>query len=109
VVPLAAVVQSPRGRVVFVVEGGNKAAGRPVELLQATGTEAVVSGVRAGEQVIVDGRQNVRPGATVIVRAADAAPRAGGARASASAAAGTASATDAAAIATNTRAAAPQP
>ncbi len=109
VVPMAAVVQSPRGRVVFVVEGGNKAAARPVEMLQSTGTEAVVSGVRAGEQVIVDGRQNVRPGATVIVRAADDAPRAGGARAAKSAAAGATSVTDTAGSATNTRAAAPQP
>lgn len=108
VVPLAAVVQLPRGRVVFVVEGGNKAAAHPVELLQATGTEAVVTGVHAGEQVIVDGRQNVRPGSTVIVRAADATPRAGGARPAASAAAAT-PATEAAGVATNASAAAPQP
>jgi multidrug efflux pump subunit AcrB len=40
----------------LIVEGGNKAAARPVELLQATGTEAVVSGVRAGEQGTVDGQ-----------------------------------------------------
>jgi RND family efflux transporter MFP subunit len=109
VVPLAAVVQSPRGRVVFVIESGNKAAARPVELLQATGTEAVVSGVRAGEQVIVDGRQNVRPGSTVIVRTTDGTPRAGGARSAASAAAAGASATGATGVGTHTTPAAPQP
>ena len=33
------------------------------------GEEAVVTGVQSGERVVVDGRQNVRPGATVVERA----------------------------------------
>lgn len=73
VVPQAAVVQDARGRNVFVIEAGNKAAVRPVELLRSAGADAVVSGVKAGERVIVDGRQNVRPGATVVERPADGA------------------------------------
>jgi RND family efflux transporter MFP subunit len=76
VVPQAAIVQNARGRAVFVVEAGGKAGLRPIELLQSAGLEAVVSGVRAGEKIVLDGRQNVRPGSQLIERAADA----GGAR-----------------------------
>jgi len=73
VVPQASVVQSPRGKVVFVVEAGNKVAARPVEVVYAAGNDAVVSGLAGGEAVVLDGRQNVRPGALVIERAASAA------------------------------------
>lgn len=68
VVPQAAIVQSPRGRVLFVVEAGNKVGARPVELVYATGPDAVVTGLQGGERVIVDGRQNVRPGGVVVER-----------------------------------------
>lgn len=73
VVPQAAIVQSPRGRVVFVVEADQKAGVRPVELVQAIGSDAVVTGLAGGEKVIVEGRQNVRPGNAVVER-----PGAGG-------------------------------
>ena len=70
VIPQAAIVQSPRGKIVYVVDAGNKASARQVEVLYAEGTEAAVSGVRAGERIVLDGRQNLRPGATVVERAA---------------------------------------
>lgn len=79
VVPQASIVQGARGRVVFVVDQG-KAAMRPVEVVYAAGTDAVITGVRAGERVVVDGRQNVRPGASVVERPADGASGAGGGR-----------------------------
>lgn len=66
-VPQAAIIQSARGPMVYVVEDG-KAAARPVETLYAQDGQAAVSGVKAGESVIVDGRQNVRPGAKVAER-----------------------------------------
>lgn len=72
VVPQASIITSQRGRNVYVVGPGNKAAARPVELVYSAGSDAVVTGVQAGEKVIVDGRQNVRPGATVVERVADA-------------------------------------
>ncbi|HEV7914487.1 MAG TPA: efflux RND transporter periplasmic adaptor subunit [Albitalea sp.] len=72
VVPQAAIVQGARGKVVYVVESGNKAAARPVEVVQAAGTDAVVTGVQPGERVILDGRQNVRPGSPVSERSPDA-------------------------------------
>ena len=70
VIPQAAIIQSPRGKVVYVVDAGNKAAPRPVEVLYAEGVDAAVSGLRAGERVVLDGRQNLRPGAFVVERAA---------------------------------------
>jgi len=68
VVPQAAIVQNARGSVVFVVDGENRAAIRPVNVLQAAGLDAVVTGVKPGERVVLDGRQNLRPGSPVIVR-----------------------------------------
>jgi RND family efflux transporter MFP subunit len=71
VVPIASVITTQRGRQVYVVEPGNKAAVRKVELVYSAGADAVVTGVKPGERVVVDGRQNVRPGSTVIERAAE--------------------------------------
>lgn len=68
VIPQAAVIQSPRGRVVYVVDAGGKAAARSVEVVYASGEDAAVTGVRAGERIVVEGRQNLRPGASVIER-----------------------------------------
>ena len=70
VVPQAAVIQSPRGNIVYVLEAGNRAAARRVELVYAAGTDAVVTGVTPGERIIVDGRQNLRNGAAVVERSA---------------------------------------
>jgi RND family efflux transporter MFP subunit len=70
VIPQAAIIQSPRGKMVYVVDAGNKASPRPVEVLYAEGVDAAVTGLRAGERVVLDGRQNLRLGATVVERAA---------------------------------------
>ena len=66
VVPQAAVIQGPRGSVVYTVDAENKAVSRPVEVLYASGPDAVASGVRAGERIVLDGRQNLRPGVGVV-------------------------------------------
>jgi RND family efflux transporter MFP subunit len=70
VIPQAAIIQSPRGKMAYVVDVANKASPRPVEVLYAEGVDAAVSGLRAGERVVLDGRQNLRPGASVVERAA---------------------------------------
>jgi RND family efflux transporter MFP subunit len=90
VVPQAAIVQSTRGKVLFIVDANGKAAARPVEVVYATGTDAVVTGLQGGERVIVDGRQNVRPGGAVVERSG-AGPRGGRAGAAGAAASGAAS------------------
>jgi RND family efflux transporter MFP subunit len=69
VVPQAAVIQSPRGTIVYTLDADNKAVARRIEVLYATGPDAVASGVRAGERVVLDGRQNLRPGVTAVERA----------------------------------------
>jgi len=73
VVPQAAVIQGPRATIVYVIDAQNKAQARPVEVVYAAGLDAVVSGVKPGERVVIDGRQNLRAGVAVAERAAGAA------------------------------------
>jgi len=83
VVPLASVIQGPRGNIVYVVDAQNKATARPIEIVYSTGMDAVVNGVQPGERIVVDGRQNLRSGVTVFERAASAAAPASAASAGA--------------------------
>jgi len=71
VVPQAAIVQGARGTAVFIAGPGNVAAIRPVKVLAQAGTEAVLSGLKGGERIVMDGRQNVRPGSPLVERAAE--------------------------------------
>ena len=68
VVPQAAVIYGARGPSVYVIENG-KAVVRPVKVLQPKGAEVAVSGVEAGETVVLEGKQNLRPGSAVVERA----------------------------------------
>jgi len=86
VVPQAAIVQGARGTAVFVAGPGNVAAVRPVKVLAQAGTDAVVSGLKGGERIVMDGRQNVRPGSPLVERAAE--PGRGGSGAAGGAASG---------------------
>jgi len=70
VIPQAAVIQSPRGKIVYVVDASSKATARPVEIVYASGEEVAVTGLKPGERVVLDGRQNLRPGASVVDRSA---------------------------------------
>jgi RND family efflux transporter MFP subunit len=83
VVPQASLIQGPRGNIVYAVDDGGKAVARPVVVVQAAGTDAVVTGVKPGERIVVDGRQNLRPGAAVVERAASGAGGKGSGAASA--------------------------
>lgn len=69
VVPQAAIIQSAKGTLAYAVENG-VAVARPLQVLATEGDDAAVSGVRAGERIVLDGRQNLRPGATVVERKA---------------------------------------
>jgi len=70
VIPQAAIVQTARGSIVYVVEDG-KAALRPVQLITAQGNEAAISGIKAGDVVVMDGKQNLRPGSPIADKAKD--------------------------------------
>jgi RND family efflux transporter MFP subunit len=72
VVPQAAIIQSARGNLVYVVEGG-KAQAKPVQLAHAEGENAAVTGVNPGDKIVLDGRQNLRPGSAVVERSRDGA------------------------------------
>jgi len=77
-VPHAAVVRDARGSaLVMVVDEQNVVQARPVEVVQAFGDKWVLGGgLQAGERVITEGLQRVRPGVTVQPDQAGAAPAA---------------------------------
>lgn len=64
-VPQSAVMQTEKGKFVFVDDGG-KAALRPVQTGEWSGSDWIVrSGLNAGDRVIVDNLLKIRPGAAV--------------------------------------------
>ncbi len=79
VVPQAAVIQGARGALVYTVQD-NKAVARPVQVQYTQGLDAVVTGVQADERVVLDGRQNLRPGVAVQEGAPSPAGKASGGR-----------------------------
>jgi RND family efflux transporter MFP subunit len=87
VVPQAAIIQSQRGPLVYVVQDG-KVQPHPVQVIHAQGDDAAVSGVSADDRIVLDGRQNLRPGVAVVERARDGAGKAGQAASASGAAAG---------------------
>lgn len=83
VVPQAALILgASQQRVLYVVDEAGNAQLRPVQLRYAFGEFAVVDGVKPGERIVTDGKQNLRPG-TPVHEAAAAVPagRASGASA----------------------------
>ena len=65
-VPQLAVQDQQGTKIVLVVEAGDKVALRPVVLDERIGDAYIVkSGLKAGEKVIVEGVQKVRPGMQV--------------------------------------------
>lgn len=65
-IPRSAVLSDQQGNYVFTLGADNKAEQRRIQLGQSTpAIAAVISGIAAGEKVIVEGLQRVRPGQTV--------------------------------------------
>ncbi len=71
VIPQSAIITNTRGTSVYVVDAGQVARSVPVERLHSFGLDAAVSGLQGGEQVITEGKQNLRPGAKVRLAAAN--------------------------------------
>ena len=67
-IPQAAVVQGTRGTIVYVLDSG-KARLQPVTVVYAEGGNAAVTGIQPGDVVVMDGKQNVRPGSPLLERA----------------------------------------
>lgn len=64
-IPQAAIIQNAQTRSVYVVGRDGKVALKTIELIASAGDQAVVGGVQAGERVVVDGKQNLRPDSLV--------------------------------------------
>ena len=67
-VPQAAVMASVASKYVYVVDAQNKIVNKPIQTGVLQGKDIVVlSGLEAGERVVVNGIQKVRPGQEVII------------------------------------------
>jgi membrane fusion protein (multidrug efflux system) len=76
VIPRAAVLQDQQGSFVFVIGAENRAERRGIRLGRSTAESAVVEGgLTAGERVVAEGLQRVRPGQPVNPQPAQGAPQ----------------------------------
>jgi RND family efflux transporter MFP subunit len=73
VVPQAAIIMRGNERSVYVVGPDNTAKLMAVQVRQAMGEQAVVEGLDATAQVVMDGKQNLRPGTPLRIAAPAAA------------------------------------
>ena len=64
-VPSEAIIMNPRGRMVFVVDKDNKATSKPVKVVYEYLGQSVITGIEAGDRVVVEGKQSLRPGGKV--------------------------------------------
>lgn len=65
VVPSQAVVTNARGDQLFVVDAENTVTMKPIKVQAQSQGFAVITGVNAGEKVVVEGKQNLRPNGKV--------------------------------------------
>ncbi len=78
VVPSQSVVSNARGDQVFVVDAENTVSLKPVKVITQSQGFAVISGINAGDKVVVEGKQNLRPTSKVkeVVAKTDVKPEA---------------------------------
>jgi membrane fusion protein, multidrug efflux system len=80
VIPAVAIQRGPQGVFVYVVGADDKAQSRPVTLDVLVGDEAIMAkGLQVGDQVVIEGQSQLRPGSKVVSRAGGG-DGAGGAR-----------------------------
>jgi membrane fusion protein, multidrug efflux system len=74
VIPTAVVQQGPQGPFAYVVDADQKAQVHLIQIAASQGDSTVVtSGIQAGDQVVLDGYNQLKPGSKVTTRAPDAA------------------------------------
>lgn len=64
-VPSEAIIINPRGRIVYTVDSEGKAVTKPVKVVYEYQGTSIVTGIEAGDKVVVEGKQNLRPGSKV--------------------------------------------
>jgi multidrug efflux system membrane fusion protein len=83
VVPAVAIQRGPKGTFVYLVGADKTANLRTIEVASTEGEEALIAkGLEAGEVVVTDGQNQLRPGAKVAPRSPPSAPPASSASAS---------------------------
>ena len=65
-VPSQAVIMSPRGKMLYIVDKDDKAVSKPVKVIYEYQGLSVVDGITAGDRVVVEGKQNLRPGGKIV-------------------------------------------
>ena len=76
VIPQTAIITATNGTFVYVLGEGNAARQVPVQRVYAFGDRAAVTGLKGNEQVITEGKQNLRPGGKVRLAGQGAKPAA---------------------------------
>jgi hypothetical protein len=64
-VPSQAIVINPRGKLVYTVDRDGKAVSKPVKVIYEYQGSSVITGIESGDRVVVEGKQNLRPGSKV--------------------------------------------
>ena len=64
-VPTEAIVISPTGRLVYIVDKDDKVTAKPVKVTYEYQGTSVVTGIQAGDRIVVEGKQNLRTGSKV--------------------------------------------
>ena len=76
-VPASVVQQGPNGAYAYVIEPDSMVAIRPIKIAQIADGDALIdSGLKAGEQVVVDGQYRLQPGTRVAILQGEAADEA---------------------------------
>lgn len=64
-VPSQAIVINPRGKLVYVVDKDGKVVSKPVKVVYEYQGSSVITGIEPGDTVVVEGKQNLRPGSKI--------------------------------------------
>ena len=65
VVPSQAIIIGPKGRIVYIVEADDKVASKPITVVYEYAGQSVITGIAPGSRVVVEGKQNLRPGGKI--------------------------------------------
>ena len=65
VIPSQSIIMNSRGKIVYIVDKDSKAVSKPVKVIYEYQGSTVVTGIEAGDKVVVEGKQNLRPGSKV--------------------------------------------
>ncbi len=77
-IPAAAVITGLTGKFVYVAGEDNTVSNKPIKVRHTFGDSMAVSGLKEGDRVVTDGKQNLRPGGKIRVISPQA-PKAAGA------------------------------